>query len=251
MNCNILIPMAGEGSRFKKAGYEKPKPFIDVLGIPMIEHVMKNLSTIKNANFILIARKEHVEKEKETVDMLVQKYNARFICIDQLTEGTACTILHARKYIQNDTPLFIANSDQYVETSINYMLEDCHKRNLDGSILTFEDPEMNPKWSFAKINDQQIVTEVREKVPISNKATVGIYYFRSGNDFINYAVDMIAHNERVNNEFYTAPVYNWGIKDNKKYGIFDIAVQEMFGLGTPEDLEKFISYKTAKTKSLN
>lgn len=238
---NIIIPMAGEGSRFRKAGFEKPKPFIDVEGKPMIKWVIENLQ-VPDAYFTLIARQEHLDAEKELVRQLEQEFPLRFISVNQLTEGTACTVLFARAFINNDTPLLIANSDQWVEFSLADMLADASKRNLDGSILTFTDKEKNPKWSFAKTDAQGFVTEVREKVVISDKATVGIYYFSKGSSFVDAAVDMIVHNDRVNNEFYTCPVYNWMIKEKKKIGIFDVEFEDMHGLGTPEDLSLFLEY---------
>lgn len=232
--------MAGEGSRFVQAGYEKPKPFIDVNGKPMIVRVMENLK-YPDARYILIARKDHLQKEAELVKEIEQNYNARFIGIDKLTEGTACTVLFARELINNDTPLLIANSDQIVDIEVSTYINDCFNRSLDGSILTFTDHELNPKWSFAKIDADELVTEVQEKKAISEFATVGIYLFNTGSCFVDAAIDMIINNDRVNNEFYTCPVYNYAIKNNARIGIFNIDFNQMHGLGTPADLEKFIS----------
>lgn len=236
---NIVIPMAGLGSRFAKEGYEKPKPFIDVNGKPMIVRVLENLY-YPNARYFLIARKEHLEIEKDLVQKIEQEYNATFIGLDKLTEGTACTVLYAREYINNDIPLMIANSDQIVDISITDFIDDCLNRKLDGSILTFLDKELNPKWSFAKINSKELVIEVKEKEAISEHATVGIYMFSRGEDFVNGAIDMIIENDRVNNEFYTCPVYNYIIRDNKRIGIYDIDAEVMHGIGTPEDLNNYL-----------
>jgi len=232
--------MAGLGSRFAQAGYTKPKPFIDVDGLPMISRVMENLS-YPNAKYLLIARKEHLEQEKELVAEIEKNYNAKFIGIDKLTEGTACTVLFARRYINNSEPLLIANSDQLVDISIQEYIDDCLEKRMDGSILTFTDHELNPKWSFAKVNREGLVTEVQEKKPISEFATVGIYFFAKGSDFVNGAMDMIIQNDRVNNEFYTCPVYNYLIAENKKVIIYNIDYSEMHGLGTPEDLEHYLN----------
>lgn len=235
---NVVIPMAGLGSRFVEAGYSKPKPFIDVKGIPMIIRVIENLR-IENAHYYLIARKEHLLAEAHLVSEIEKKYNVTFIGIDQLTEGTACTVLYARKYINNQLPLLIANSDQIVDIDINEFIEDNFLRNLDGSILTFRDAERNPKWSFAKVDNSGLVLEVKEKQPISDLATVGIYLFSRGADFVNSTIDMIIHNERVNNEFYTCPVYNYLIAEDLKIGVYTIDQCLMHGLGTPSDLIKY------------
>lgn len=234
---NIVIPMAGLGSRFARAGFIKPKPFIDVLGKPMIVRVLENLA-YKGAKYILIARKEHLEQERDLVKKIESNFNACFIGIDNLTEGTACTVLYARKYINNNESLLIANSDQIVDIKIADFIDDSIERKLDGSILTFIDKERNPKWSFARLKDD-LVVEVKEKDAISKFATVGIYLFNKGSLFVDSAVDMIIENDRVNNEFYTCPTYNYAIRSGAKIGVYNIDFCQMHGIGTPEDLEKY------------
>lgn len=236
---NIVIPMAGAGSRFAQAGYQKPKPFIDVDGKPMIVRVLENLA-YPDARYILIARKEHLEAEPGLVKVIEKEYNATFIPIDKLTEGTACTVLYARKHINNRDPLLIANSDQIVDIKIADFIDDCRRRGLDGSILTFIDEKRDPKWSFAKLDTNQLVTEVQEKKAISEYATVGIYFYSHGSDFVDAAIDMFIERDRVNNEYYTCPTYNYAIQAGKKIGIYNIAVEQMHGIGTPEDLLAYL-----------
>lgn len=234
--------MAGAGSRFVKAGYKTPKPFIDVLGKPMICHVLDNLN-MPNAKFILLVRQEHYESEPETIQWIRMHYNVEYVMIDKLTEGAACTVLYAHRLINNDTPLLIANSDQIVDMNVADYIADSDNRHLDGSILCFTDETMNPSYSFAKVDEHGIVEEVREKQPISTHATVGIYYYAKGCSFVNGAVDMVVHNDRVNNEFYVAPVYNYAIAQGEKFGIYDIEFSQMHGTGTPADLDKYIAIK--------
>ncbi len=236
---NIVIPMAGEGSRFVKAGYEKPKPFIDVKGKTMVARVLENLN-YPDARYILIARSDHLKKEPELAAQIEKEYNATFLTVDQLTEGTVCTVLFARKLINNDTPLVIANSDQIVDMNIAHFIDDCKDRKLDGSILTFIDKYKDPKWSFAKTTPDGLVTEVKEKVAISDIATVGIYLFSQGRYFVDAAVDMIARNDRVNNEFYTCPTYNYAVANDQKIGVYNIDFEQMHGLGTPDDLNLYM-----------
>ena len=200
----------------------------------MIIRVLENLKC-KNAKYILIARNEHLEQEKELVKEIENNFNACFVGIDKLTEGTACTVLYARKFINNDMPLLIANSDQIVDMDIADFIQDSIQRKLDGSILTFIDKEKNPKWSFVRLENGYAV-EIKEKEVISEFATVGIYLFSKGKFFVNGAIDMIVRNERVNNEFYTAPTYNYLIHEGLKIGHFVIDFSQMHGIGTPEDL---------------
>ena len=236
---NVVIPMAGAGSRFSKAGYSKPKPFIDVAGKPMIVRALENLA-LPDAHYILIARREHMEAEAELVREIEHKYQAAFVSIDGLTEGTACTVLYARKLINNDTPLLIANSDQIVDFVAKDFVDDCFKRGLDGSILVFKDLNCDPKWSFVRLGNNNLVAEVREKAPISDLATVGLYLYARGKDFIDATIEMILRQDRVNNEYYTCPTYNYLIASCKDIGVFEIPFSSMHGIGTPEDLEKYL-----------
>lgn len=230
---NILIPMAGEGSRFKAAGYTFPKPLIEVMGKPMIQWVIESLKAQPNDNFIFIVKKEHYYKYnlKDVFSVLLtNKFS--IVCVDETTEGAACTTLLAKNYIDNDVPLLIANSDQYAPINEINFYPFSHKP--DGIIYTFE--SVHPKWSFVRRSGGRVV-EVAEKKPISNEATCGIYWWQYGSDYVRYAEQMIAKNIRTNNEFYVCPVFNEAIAD--KRFIMSLGVKEMWGLGTPEDLEYF------------
>jgi HAD superfamily hydrolase (TIGR01509 family) len=231
---NVLIPMAGAGSRFENAGYTFPKPLIDVKGSPMIQIVVNNLSL--DANYIYVVQKSH--RTKYNLDSLLNLItpNCTIIEVDGLTEGAACTALLAKEFIDNENPLFFANSDQFVEWDSNEFMYKMQETNIDGGIVTFE--SIHPKWSFAKLDENGYVTEVSEKNPISNVATVGYYYWKNGSDFVKYAEQMIQKDVRVNNEFYVCPVFNEAINSGKKIITFN--AKKMWGLGTPEDLEYYI-----------
>ena len=231
---NVLIPMAGAGSRFQQAGYTFPKPLIDVKGKPMIQLVVENLGI--DANFIFVVQKEH--REKYNLDTLLNLIapNCKIVEVDGMTEGAACTALLAKEHIDNDNPLFFANSDQFVEWDSTEFMYKMNETDADGGIVSFR--ATHPKWSFAKVDENGIVTEVAEKNPISDIATVGYYYWKKGSDFVKYAEDMIEKDIRVNNEFYVCPVFNQAIEDGKEIRTFDIP--KMWGLGTPEDLKYYL-----------
>lgn len=231
---NVLIPMAGAGSRFEKAGYTFPKPLIDVEGDPMIKVVTQNLNF--NANFIYIVQKSH--REKYNLDTLLNLIspNCKIVEVDGLTEGAASTTLLAKEYINNGNPLVMANSDQFIEWDSNEFMYKMSETDCDGGIVTFK--STHPKWSFAKVNESGLVTEVAEKNPISDIATVGVYYWKHGEDYVRYAEQMIEKNLRVNNEFYVCPVFNEAIQDGKEIRTYEIS--KMWGLGTPEDLNNYL-----------
>lgn len=233
---NVLIPMAGAGSRFAQAGYTFPKPLIDVNGKPMIQVVVDNLNV--DAHFIFLVQKEHYEKYNLQSVLNLIAPGCDIIQVDGLTEGAACTTLLARDLINTDETLLMANSDQFVEWNSNECLYAFTADTIDCGIVTFE--STHPKWSFAKIGPDGFVSEVAEKNPISNIATVGIYYWSHGSDYVKYADQMIAKNIRVNNEFYVCPVFNEAIADGKKIRVKNI--ERMWGLGTPEDLKHYLEH---------
>jgi dTDP-glucose pyrophosphorylase len=233
----ILIPMAGQGSRFATEGYTFPKPLIDVDGKPMIQKVVENLNF--SAEFIFLVRKEHLRKYEGLSDTLhrITGGQAKIVEVEGLTEGAAFTALLAKEHINTDEDLLIANSDQVIEYRPENFLTMKNMTTADGIVFTFN--AVHPKWSFAKVDDAGFVTQVAEKVPISNIATCGIYWYRKGKDFVEAAESMIAKNIRVNNEFYIAPVYNEMIGVGKT--VIPFFVQQMHGIGTPEDLQTFLN----------
>lgn len=235
----ILIPMAGEGSRFTKEGYTFPKPLIDVAGKPMIQRVVENLDF--SAEYIFLVRKEHLEKYNGLESLLKQITNNHYkiVVVDKLTEGAACTALLAKEYINNDDDLLIANSDQIIEYSQQNFIYIKNFTSIDGIVYCFN--SVHPKWSFVKTNSRGIVVEVAEKNPISDIATCGIYWYRRGKDFVSSAEKMIEKNIRVNKEFYIAPVYNEFILEGKT--LIPFYVHKMWGIGTPEDLNFYLKNK--------
>jgi len=229
----IVIPMAGQGSRFIDAGYTFPKPLIEVKQKPMIQLVVESLNI--KGKYIFLVKKEHYEKYNFKNFLNILAPNSEIVIVNKLTEGAACTVLLAEKFINNNKPLIIANSDQYIEWNSSETMYSFVSSKIDGGILTFK--ALHPKWSYAKVDKNNQVLEVAEKKVISNNATVGVYYWKKGSDFVKYARDMIKKNFRVNDEFYVCPVYNQAINDKKIIKIKE--VNSMWGLGTPEDLKFF------------
>lgn len=233
---NVLIPAAGQGRRFAEAGYQHPKPLIDVEGAPMIHLVLENFRDAGRP--IVLMQAEHIERYCAASIIKHLAPSAEVLTIHGMTAGAACTVLHAEPLIDNANELVLANSDQYVDYDMEAFLDHMRRLKADAGILTFRDD--HPKWSYAKYDATGRVSEVAEKVVISDQATVGIYYSRKGSDFVKYAKQMIAKNIRVNNEFYVCPVFNQFIEDGKSVYIHEIHKSQMHGLGTPEDLTRFL-----------
>jgi len=234
---NVLIPMAGLGTRFSDAGYEFPKPLVEVDGKPMIQAVVESLKI--KANYIYVVQKEHYNKYNLYYLLNLITPGCEIVVIDGITEGAAVTALLAKDFIDNNKPLLMANSDQIIEWNPKDFIYDLTTKSADGGIATFK--SVHPKWSYARLDSNGLVVEVAEKKPISDIATVGIYYWKHGSDFVKYAQQMIDNNIRVNNEFYVCPVFNEAIKDGKR--IFTKDINKMWGVGTPEDLKQYLYEK--------
>lgn len=243
---NIVVPMAGRGSRFADAGYELPKPLIPVLGKPMITVVINNLSPNVPHRFIFLCLQEHIEKYDVEANLKKWAPGCEVVPVKAVTEGAACTVLLAREFINDNEPLMIANSDQWVDMDINDYLAVMEDEKADGLIMTMR--ANSPKWSYIRLTELGEITEVVEKEVVSNEATVGIYNFRRGRDFVAAAETMIARNLRVNNEFYVAPAYNQLIEAGKKIAFYNIGEEYsgMYGIGIPSDLEKFEGFEVSK-----
>ncbi|AUB83879.1 glycosyltransferase family 2 protein [Candidatus Thiodictyon syntrophicum] len=240
---NIVIPMAGRGSRFVNAGYTTPKPLIPLKGRPMIQWVIDNVRPARPHRFIFICLREHLDRYPEVADTLTSLCPGCVIVqLAGVTEGAACTVLTAREFIDTQAPLMIANSDQYVDLDINEYLAVGDRPGVDGLIMTFNSD--HPKWSYCRMRPDGTVSEVVEKQVVSHEATVGIYNFRRGLDFINAARQMIEKNLRVNSEFYVAPIYNQLIEAGATVVVKSAGADGagMYGLGTPEDYHFFKSF---------
>ena len=234
---NVLIPMGGKGSRFQQRGYTFPKPLIEVNRKPMIQKVVENLGV--QGRYIFLVSKEHYDNYtlQYLLPLIVPDCKSEIIVIDEMQPGAAAASLLATDLIDNNSPLVIANADQLFETPFDFGQWIIDKgEDYDGAILTFE--SIHPKWSFAKTDEFGFVTAVAEKKPISNKATIGVYHWNKGSDYIKYTKQMIEKDIRVNGEFYICPVYNQAIQDGKK--IITIPTTSMWGLGTPEDLDYYL-----------
>jgi NDP-sugar pyrophosphorylase family protein len=244
---NIIIPMAGRGQRFIDAGYTTPKPLMRIDGELIIKKIIDTMR-ISDCQFIFIVRKDHCDEFELDKRLLEIEPSAKIIKINEITQGAICTVLLAKEYFNNENPVIIKDCDQIVNWDPLHFMELVLRNNADGAIVNIHTD--SPNYSFSRINSKGHITETAEKSLISNHGSVGIYYFNKGIDLIKYAERMIEKNLRVNNEFYTSPVYNQLIQAGKN--ILHYPIAEMFQLGTPEDLaenqNKVINFFNSKFK---
>ena len=240
------MPMAGRGKRFADAGFAQPKPLIPIHGKPMTEVVIRNLTPAQPHRFIFLILREHADSFG--FDQHLKKWapNCEIIFVDRVTEGAACTALMAKDLINNPTPLMIANCDQWVDIRIDDYLASMTQKTADGLIMTMWADD--PKWSYVRFDAAGEIVEVVEKQVVSNEATVGIYNYSRGADYVWAAEKMIASNFRVNNEFYVAPAYNELIGNGQKLIVYNVGKEYdgMYGLGIPSDLEKFAAFDVSR-----
>jgi dTDP-glucose pyrophosphorylase len=238
---NIVIPMAGHGSRFAQVGYQVPKPLIPIYGFPMIQVVINNLTPRRRHRFVFICQRQHLDNYPLREVLETAAPQCTIIGIDGVTAGAACTVLLACDHFDNERPLMIANCDQWINYDIDRYLNEFDAVRCDGWIMTMKAD--SPKWSYVERSASGRVERVVEKEVVSAEATVGIYNFRRGADFVVGASAMIEANERSKGEFYVAPVYSRLIRSGYAVETCLVGsdVDGMHGLGTPADLEHFLT----------
>jgi NDP-sugar pyrophosphorylase family protein len=243
---NIVLPIAGRGTRFAKAGYAMPKPLILVHGTPMIEVVVNNVRPQRPHHFTFIVLAEHLNHFQMGQVLKRIAPGCTIIRVNEVTQGAACTVLLARELIDNEDPLMLVNSDQWVDVEIDRYLAELEVKSADGLIMTMWSDD--PKWSYVGFDKEGRVNRIAEKEVISNEATVGIYNFRRGRDFVRAADEMIRKDLRVNNEFYVAPAYNEMLAPGATLVVYNVGKEGdgMHGLGIPEDLNRFLAHPISR-----
>lgn len=256
---NIVIPMAGEGKRFRDAGYTVPKPFIDIRGKPMIvwsllslpfadlpQRPAKTEMKVTPKDFIFVCRRDHDNKFKIT-DKLRKLFSNKItvVFVEQVTRGAAETVLAAKEHINTDKAILVSDSDHYFDGGFLYEKIVNKDSKTQGIIPVFRPPDNDPKWSFSLVEKDNVIVAVGEKdkklADMGALANIGGYYFTHGSVYVNEAEEMIAQNDLSGDEgkkeFYVAPVYNRLIKKGMK--IVAAITPKVWGLGTPKDVEAF------------
>jgi len=236
---NIVIPMAGRGERFLKDGYTKPKPLIRFNEKTMIEYAIESIKL--TGQYIFIVYKYSDENLNKELDKILRKYSDKIISIDYITEGPASSALLAKDYINNDDPLIITNCDQIMEWDSGDFYRFINQSNLDGLVVTYD--SNTPKNSYVRLNDWGLAEKFSEKEVISNNSLNGIHYWKKGKYFVESTIQMIEKDIRCNNEFYISLTYNEMIDNEMNVGVYHIDSNQHNAVGTPEDLEAYITKK--------
>lgn len=235
---NILIPAAGIGSRFKIDGYSDIKPMIRIGEKTMIELAITSLHLI--GQYIFVVNKGNGQIEELVTEIKSVVPDAIVIEIDYLTEGPASTALLASEYIDNDTPLVIANCDQIMEWAKDEFSNVIFNTDKDGLVVTYN--VLTEKNSYVKLDENGNAVMFAEKQIISEHSLNGIHFWKKGSDFVLSTKQMIDKNIRVNNEFYISQTYNELIGVGKKIGVYEIDTNKHWAVGTPSDLKLYINH---------
>jgi NDP-sugar pyrophosphorylase family protein len=229
----IIIPMAGRGKRFVEAGYATPKPLLKIDDKLILSHIIDSMKT-PNSEFIFLPRQDHCDEHQLDKVLQTLEPSSKIVKVNEITEGAICTVLLAKEHFNDESPVIIKDCDQIINWDPKHFLDFVQRNKADAAVVTIHTDK--PHYSFAKLDSDGKVIQTAEKSVISNYGNTGIYYFAKGSQLIKYAEKLISKNIRVNNEFYTAPVYNEYIQDGKL--VLNYPIAEMFQLGTPEELVK-------------
>ena len=230
---NIIIPMAGRGSRLNM--YEKPKVLVEINGKPMIQHAVECITPSCEHRFIFIVRNDMLDKYNLNNILESIAPGCILVTTPEVTQGQACSILLAKGFIDNDEPLIQSNSDHFLDFDINTFI-DFAKDDSDGTILTF--PDTDPKYSYSRLNDDNWIVETAEKKVISNHVNAIIYY-KYGKDCVRAIEKTIDKDLRVNGEFYVNPTINELIAEGKKFKIFEIPKNCLHTFGDSKGVQAF------------
>ena len=234
---NILIPLAGTNQFFNETEYPYPKPLIEINDKTMIEHVIENFSTIKEEKqFIFIVNSDECKKyHLDNVLNLLTNNKCKIIKIDNQTKGAACSAMMAIEHINNDEQLIIANADQLFDDNLNDII--LSFKDLDGGVIVFD--SIHPRWSYARVDEDDYIVETAEKRPLSKNAIAGLYYFKNGKDFISSAMNMIQKDASVNSLYYVSPTLNEMVLKNKKMKIKKIDNDKYHTFYTPAKIQEY------------
>ena len=233
----VLISAAGRGSRMLDLSKDKPKHLIEINNKTMIEHVIENFNSIKEEKqFIFIVNSEECKKyHLDNVLNLLTNHTCKIIKIDHQTKGAACSAMMAIEYINNDTPLLIANADQLFDDNLDDVISNF--QSVDGGVVTFD--SIHPRWSYARVDEENYIVETAEKRPLSKHAIAGFFYFKKGKDFIDSAMNMIKKDANVNGLYYISPTLNELVLNNKKLIVKTIDNNKYHTFYTPQKIQEY------------
>jgi dTDP-glucose pyrophosphorylase len=245
---NVLLPMAGASALFDTQQYPYPLPLTELLGQPMIEHVVANLRTLgtlgEDVRFIFVVKNEDCRRfHLDHTLALLAPQHCEIVRLNADTQGAMCSALMAIAHIDNGDPLVICNFDQLIEPGLQELFSELRATKCDAGCLTFD--AVHPRWSYVRLENGMVV-EATEKKPVSRHAIAGFYYFAQGSRFVAAARRAILNQSSVNGQFYIAPVFNELILNGDVVKAVAVAPGSYFSFYTPQRID---DYERQKAKA--
>jgi NDP-sugar pyrophosphorylase family protein len=236
---NILIPLGGKSDFFNTIEYPFPKPLVEINGKSMIEMVIENLSSVKkDIRFIFVVKSDDCQKyHLDNVLDLLTANKCVIIKISGETKGAVCSSLMAIEHINNQDKLIISNGDQVINHDLNEIFDCFEDKNIDAGVICFT--SVHPKWSYVRLDENNKIVETAEKRPLSKNAIAGFYYFKHGSDFVQSAMKSIENDANVNGIYFTAPILNEMVLENKNLEIFKIDSNQYHSFYSPQKIKEY------------
>lgn len=231
---NVLLPAMGTSAFFKDAYF--PKPLTEIKGKTMLEMVIEDYKELNPKNYVFVFSDDDCKRFHLDASAKILSPASKVIKLSDQTAGALCTCLMAVEYINNDTSLIIANSDQIIEIDYTEVIDHFNKMGADAGVITF--PNIHPRWSYARKVEDEVV-EVAEKNPLSKDAIAGFYYFKKGSDFIRAAKNAIMKQNNLEGKYYISASINELILLGKKVGYFDIDKEQYRSFYSPAKIKEY------------
>lgn len=239
---HIIMPMAGEGSRFKKEGWTTPKPLIELNGIPLFKHAISSVSADGiSLKYSFIVRQEHIDEYKIDEGIKSFQPDANIFSVLMTTRGAVETCLIAESAIADDDAVIVMDCDlEFRSTKFIKIIKEILAQSVDeasgGALVSFESNE--PRYSYAALDEDGFVTRTAEKEVISNHALCGAYFFSAGRRFKQIAHQLLDEPEFKKPEYYVSLLYNYLLADGEKVRL--APMEEYYSYGTPEELKRYL-----------
>lgn len=232
--------MAGGSKDFEEQGHIYPKYLLEINGEPIMQQIIKSLSNL-HGKLTFIIRKEDNEKSFIGSALRILVPQSSIITVANTTRGAVCTALFAVDEINNDEDVLILNGDQLINTDLQPIIKSFKDQKWDGGIITFR--SIHPRWSYVMLNETGYVVQTSEKRPISNLATAGCYWFKSGKEFIEACYSVIRKDVNYQDNYYISSTFNELILLQKKIGTKEIKKKDFISFSTLQMYENYINQK--------
>lgn len=233
---NILVLAAGKSPN-QNGERDFPLCLTEIGNNSLLEKIIQNTSTLSNGKYSFIflekeSQRFHLDK---IVSLLIK--DSKCVLVPEHTQGSACTALLSASQLDQDAELLIVSANELVDLDLETVIVGFREKKLDAGTLIFR--SLHPRYSFVSLDENGFVKETAQKEPISNNATVGIFWYAKTSDFVNGAKNLIRKDAKVDDKFFLAPVFNELVLQHKRIGVFNLPDGRYFPLKTEQQIDIF------------